>query len=148
MNIKVAISNEEIEDAISLFESYYQSVGFDPDRAVTTLFKDIERTGGKVLIATSGLITTGAVSYVKLERNIAEIRALFVKKDERRNGIGSALVKYTLDLLKNEAVTTVKLYTLPVLREAIRLYDKHGFKITEPYKRGMLKETIFMKMNL
>jgi GNAT superfamily N-acetyltransferase len=58
-----------------------------------------------------------------------------VEKSYRRIGIGSALVERVIEFAKEHNANKVWLDTVPILKEAIALYTKFGFK-----KCGYLKK--------
>lgn len=59
----------------------------------------------------------------------AEINYIAVKEESRRLGIGTKLIKYVLDGVKDTLVNSVSLEVDTKNEVAINLYEKFGFKI-------------------
>jgi ribosomal protein S18 acetylase RimI-like enzyme len=78
---------------------------------------------------TIGLATGGAG-----ENGVGMLRFLGVKKDSRKEGIGSQLLNKFLEEAKKRGANKVWLFTSPNLHNAIRLYVKMGF-VPEGYMR-------------
>jgi len=56
------------------------------------------------------------------------ITSLFVKEEHRKKGVASKLIQEALTSAKNRKVVEVHLDTKDYNEQAIRLYEKHGFK--------------------
>jgi ribosomal protein S18 acetylase RimI-like enzyme len=59
---------------------------------------------------------------------ISYIASLFVKEEHRRKGVASKLIQAALIDAKNREVVEVHLDTKEYNEQAIRLYEKNGFK--------------------
>jgi ribosomal-protein-alanine N-acetyltransferase len=69
--------------------------------------------------------TVGA--YVQHDFCEAWILRMGVREDQRRKGIGSALLEAVTDSLLVRHACTIRLSVSPENQPAIRLYEKHGF---------------------
>ena len=58
----------------------------------------------------------------------AEINYIVVKKENRRNGIGTKLLEYVFTILKKQNIETISLEVDCTNTSAIEFYKKHGFK--------------------
>jgi ribosomal protein S18 acetylase RimI-like enzyme len=72
-----------------------------------------------------------------LEGDSCQLKRMVVDSQYRRQGIGSALTKRVIEYAKQHQARKVWLDTLPVLKEAIAMYRKHGF-VSSGYLRGAL----------
>ena len=65
---------------------------------------------------------------VRLPEGTAGIRATAVDPAARGHGVGAALVAAAIDLARAAGAATVALHTAPAMRDARRLYERHGFQ--------------------
>ncbi|WP_067544823.1 GNAT family N-acetyltransferase [Nocardia crassostreae] len=56
-----------------------------------------------------------------------EFRMLAVAKSARGLGVGSALVRHVIDTARAESFDAVVLTTMPLMKDARRMYDRLGF---------------------
>tara|TARA_B100001121_G_C18551876_1_gene555897 strand:- start:342 stop:803 length:462 start_codon:yes stop_codon:yes gene_type:complete len=68
-----------------------------------------------------------------LFNDYAEIKSMFVDPDYRGQSIGDALLTYMIASLANKSVSLVKLETGTLLKSALALYQKHGFKYCDAF---------------
>jgi putative acetyltransferase len=125
-----------IGEARALFSEYWTSFGFTP------CFQDFgeELAGlpgryappdGRLLIALVDGAPAGCVALRRLDASRAEGKRLWVRPAFRRHGIGRAL----LERLRLEAIAAgyreIAGDTLPVMGEALGLYERLGFERQE-----------------
>ena len=63
----------------------------------------------------------------------AEIKSMFVDPDYRGQSIGDALLTHMIGSLADKSVSVVKLETGTLLKSALTLYQKHGFKYCDAF---------------
>ncbi len=83
------------------------------------IFDLLENETGKV-VATVGLYN--------IDSETCELRKMYLLKSERGNGYGKLLLNHALQRARELGYKKVVLETASVLKEAIGLYKKHGFK--------------------
>ena len=73
---------------------------------------------------------TGEIFKKKAWYNVqlGEINNIFVLEEYRQKGIGKKLVKTMIDTFKQEGITNIDLYTFGNNIDAIKFYEKIGFK--------------------
>lgn len=72
-----------------------------------------------------------------------------MREDQRRKGIGSALLEAVTDALQARHACTIRLTVSPENQPAIRLYERQGFvreKVVAAYF-GLGEDRIIMKKN-
>lgn len=72
-------------------------------------------------------------SFKEYERHVAELKRVYVRKANRKNGIGKMLVNELEERAKEKGYTKLILETGKPLVEAIGLYKKMGFEIISNY---------------
>ncbi len=93
--------------------------------------QDIEREyrGGSfdVLADESGRIV-GTVGLYAKSVQVCEIRKMYLARSVRGQGLGRALLDHALGRAKALGFSRVELETASVLKEAIALYERYGFR--------------------
>ena len=72
----------------------------------------------------------GIVTYERA-RPRAELAALAVQRDQRNRGIGAALVEAAAAAVRQAGAGELWLVTTNDNLDALRLYQRHGFRLTE-----------------
>ena len=62
-------------------------------------------------------------------RKILHIDAIGIDEKYRRNGVGTQLINYIIDLAKKEKCTDLQLSVNEENTEAIKLYEKIGMRV-------------------
>lgn len=84
--------------------------------------------GGAIYFASSGSVNVGTVSMIPLGEGVYELAKLAVTGDCKGRGIGGILMETALDFAKTHHAKRIILFTNHVLRPAIRLYERFGFR--------------------
>ena len=66
-------------------------------------------------------------------KDYAEIKSMFVDPEYLGQNIGGALLAHMLNALPEQAVSLVRLETGTLLKSAIHLYEKNGFKYCDAF---------------
>jgi len=111
----------------------------------------IVRRGGSVLFALWDGEVAGTCAVIKHQGGFIELAKMAVRHDLRRRGIGDALIAAAIDRARSMGARELYLRTDNVLRDAIRLYRRAGFRrIKHDPLPGclMCRQCIPMKLNL
>jgi GNAT superfamily N-acetyltransferase len=106
--------------------------------------KYIIEPGGIIFFAREGKRILGTVALMKIEDDVFELTKMAVTPQAQGKRIGHKLMDYALEYAKNQAWTSLILYSNRKLKNAIYIYKKYGFEeipIEEnnPYDRGDIK---------
>jgi putative acetyltransferase len=130
-------TNADRERIRSLVYGVLEEYGLQPDPGATDAdLDDIERSyfarGGTfhVLEDEDGSIV-GAYGLYPLADQTCELRKMYLHRDYRGKGLGRHLLEDALARARRSGFTKITLETASVLREAIRLYERYGFKPCE-----------------
>jgi putative acetyltransferase len=104
----------------------------DPAGADADLFDlaaSYERAGGwfAVLVDPTGTVI-GSVGLLPPGDGTVELRKMYLDARYRGRGLGSLLLRSALEEARRRGFRRMTLETASVLREAIRLYEAHGFR--------------------
>ncbi|MEE2745292.1 MAG: GNAT family N-acetyltransferase [Pseudomonadota bacterium] len=104
---------------------------------------------GMILLAWDGQDVAGVVALRPLnEKNICEMKRLFVRNDWRGQGLGERLASKIIKFSTSVGYSKMRIDTEARLKEAIKLYKKLGFIEIEKYYNNPLDNIIYMERNL
>jgi putative acetyltransferase len=127
-------SNDYNSGVRSLVLGVLEEEGFAYDPLKDSDLEDIQasylETGGSFFIALIGDELAGTAAVRLAGPDTCEIRRIYVRKDMRGQGIGSALFRTALCYAKTNCAKAL-LKTDVSLHVAIGMYLKHGFKVVK-----------------
>ncbi len=103
---------------------------------------------GCLLLGYDNDIVVGCVAIRKLEKNICEMKRLYIKDEYHGCGYGMILVDRIIHESKLIGYQYMRLDTIDKLSSAINLYKKIGFKTIPPYYDTPLPDTTFWELDL
>ena len=151
--IAEALDARDVEACRALFVEYQQGLGISLcfqgfDAELARLPGDYARPRGRLLLARVAGDPAGCVALRPLAGNAAEMKRLFVRPDRRGMGIGRVLMECVIDEARALGYATLKLDTLPQMREARGLYAQAGFVETAPYNDNPVEGVRFLALDL
>jgi GNAT superfamily N-acetyltransferase len=108
---------------------------------------------GRIFLAYGDGKLAGCVCLRRVSEGLAEIKRMYVRPEQRRKGIGRALVEAAIAEAREGGCTRLRLDTAPFLGESQRLYGGLGFVVTPPYADSEIpaefhSRWIFMELHL
>ena len=103
---------------------------------------------GRLYLALVDGKAAGCIAMRRFDEHSCEMKRLYVDPAYRCRGVGEALVKKLIDEARAMGYRRMLLDTLPVLVSAMRMYEKLGFKVTDPHAESPVDETVFMCLEL
>ena len=140
-------------------ESYKQKVFDFTDRCFEELGKKFEPDGrhdfynniGDNFVVFYCLIDQdkliGTVALKKLGENTVELKAMYLDRSYRGKGLGRHLMDKIVDEAKRLGYKSIVLDSMSQYKDALRLYERTGFKNTERYNDNLYAD-VFMKLDL
>jgi ribosomal protein S18 acetylase RimI-like enzyme len=146
-------SEKDLEIVRELFEEYARSLGFDLDfqdfkKELVGLPGDYASPEGCILLANYDTKIAGCVALRKMDENICEMKRLYVRKAFRGKGIGKKLSVAIIEKARDMGYKSMRLDTVPAMKEAITLYQSLGFKEIEPYRYNPIEGAKFMELKI
>ena len=83
---------------------------------------DVVLDEGEQIIGTLGLLALG---------DICELRKMYLHKKSRGQGLGRKLLEHAIQRARELGFHKIELETASVLKDAIRMYERYGFKPIE-----------------
>ena len=78
--------------------------------------------------------TVGTFGIFRLSNEVCELRKMYLLKEARGKGCGMMILNFVIDMARRKNYKKITLETIGVLKEAIGLYKKYGFKEIKPEK--------------
>jgi len=151
--ISRAESKSSIDSTRELFREYADSLGFnlcfqDFDNELASLPGEYSPPYGCILLARVDGRIAGCVALRKIEDNICEMKRLYVRSPFRGRKIGHKLASRIIREAERLGYKTMRLDTVPQMKEAVALYRSFGFTQIHPYRHNPIPGAMFFEMSL
>jgi len=144
----------QIGQARELFLEYAQSLGFSLcfqnfDKELADLPGEYSPAAGRLLLAEYDGQLAGCIALHKLEPTICEMKRLYLRPQFRGKGLGRALADRIIAEARLIGYKRMRLDTVePVMKDAVGMYRKLGFKEIAPYRENPMPGTLYMELQL
>ena len=149
-----ATTSTQIAQARELFLEYAQSLGFSLcfqnfDQELAELPGSYAPPEGRLLLAEYDGQISGCVALHKLEADICEMKRLYVRPQFRGKGLGRILIDRVIAEARQMGYQRMRLDTVePVMRDAVAMYRKIGFREIPPYCNNPMPGALYMELDL
>ena len=149
-----AESPTQLAQARELFREYAQSLGFSLcfqgfDKELADLPGDYAPPDGRLLLAHYDAQLAACVALHKLDPGICEMKRLYLRPQFRGKGLGRALADRIIAEARQIGYQRMRLDTVePVMKDAVAMYRKLGFREIAPYRVNPMPGTIYMELLL
>jgi GNAT superfamily N-acetyltransferase len=109
---------------------------------------DYAPPAGRMLLARDGDLAAGCVALRPMGGDLCEMKRLYVRPAARGRGLGKMLVIGIIDAGRQIGYARMRLDTLPMMREAMALYESLGFRPIEPYRYNPVPGSRFLELDL
>jgi putative acetyltransferase len=149
-----AESPQQIEQVRELFLEYAQSLGFSLcfqnfDKELAELPGDYIPPDGLLLLAEFEGEAAGCVALHRLENNICEMKRLYLRPKFRGKGLGRILAETIIAAGSKRGYKRMRLDSVePVMKDAVALYRRLGFREIPAYRVNPMPGTLYMELEL
>jgi ribosomal protein S18 acetylase RimI-like enzyme len=153
VEIRPAVVPDELPIVRQLFREYADALGVDLcfqrfDEELAGLPGSYAPPTGRLLIAWDGESPAGCIALRPQAGETCEMKRLYVRPAYRGRGVGRLLAKRILAEAEAAGYRRICLDTLPVMGEAIKLYQSLGFTPIEPYCHNPVCGALFLAREL
>src|SRR5579864_7364960 len=153
-SVNQAKSPLQIAQARELFLEYAQSLGFSLcfqnfDKELADLPGDYAPPDGCLLLAEYEGQLAGCIALHKLDAGICEMKRLYLRPQFRGKELGRILANRILSEARQIGYQRMRLDTVgPVMKDAVAMYRKLGFKEIPAYRPNPNPGTLYMELLL
>ena len=154
LSLTQAESPTQISQARELFLEYAGSLGFSLcfqnfDKELAGLPGDYSPPSGRLLLAELRGEIAGCVALHKIEGSICEMKRLYLRPKFRGKGLGRILANAVIAEAREIGYDRMRLDTVePVMKDAVGMYRKLGFREISPYRPNPMPGTLYMELTL
>ena len=144
----------QIAQARELFLEYAQSLGFSLgfqnfDKELANLPGDYAPPDGRLLLAEYERQLAGCVALHRLSPDTCEMKRLYLRSQFRGKRLGRVLADRIIAEARHIGYRGMRLDTVePVMKDAVALYRKIGFREIEPYCTNPVPGARYMELDL
>ena len=110
-------------------------------------YNDIEKSFEAFFCMTDEEKVIGTVALKRIDAYTVELKALYLDKAYRGQHLGSCLIRAAIDEAKTRGFKSMVLDSMSQYKEALRLYEKCGFRNTERFNDNAYAD-VFMMLEL
>jgi ribosomal protein S18 acetylase RimI-like enzyme len=149
-----AESPTQVTQARELFLEYAQSLGFSLcfqnfDKELAGLLGKYAPPAGRLLLAEFDGQLAGCVALHLLEPDICEMKRLYLRPQFRGKGLGRIIADRIIAEARQIGYQRMRLDTVePVMKDAVGMYRKLGFREIPPYCKNPMAGTLYMELLL
>jgi GNAT superfamily N-acetyltransferase len=148
-----AHEGEPLDRARELIVEYAETRGFPLswqqfDEELAGLPGEYAPPRGRLLLATVDGEPVGCVCLRPIDADTCEMKRLYVRDAARGLGVGRLLCERLVDEAARLGYRAMLLDTLDRMTEANALYQRLGFRETEPYRFNPLPDVRYLRLEL
>ncbi|MBX9935530.1 MAG: GNAT family N-acetyltransferase [Burkholderiaceae bacterium] len=153
IDIKPAYFPEDLERVVAIFREYVASPSVsldfqDYEPEFTTLPGKYAAPEGRLLLAWKDGAVVGCAALRKVDRNICEMKRVYIRPVARGEGLGRRLVESLLAEAREAGYSRICLDVLPEFVAAQGLYESLGFRPAPPITFNPVPGTKFLGLDL
>lgn len=151
---------DHLDEVVRLFTEYTRSIrAQSPDvaRCLSAQHYDAELRelaqkygppDGRLYLARLDGESVGCVALRRLDREICEMKRLYVRPGHRGLRVGARLVERIIGDARALGYRHMRLDTFPFMEEALRLYHRYGFRPIPRYNDNPVPTAVFLQLDL
>ena len=151
--ILIAETENDFSDAKLLFLEYAEELNIDFcfqdfDKELNEIAVQYHPPSGVLLLMKGRNELMGCVGLRRIDGEVSEMKRMYIRKQFRGEGWSKKLIHDLLAHAKELKYRSVRLDTLPQMKEAVQLYLAFGFREIKPYRFNPVEGTTYMELKL
>jgi GNAT superfamily N-acetyltransferase len=143
----------QVEQVRALFEEYWSSFGFTPcfqnfGDELARLPGDYVPPDGRLALALVEEEAAGCIALRRFDATRCEVKRLYVRPQFRGLGIGRDLLAWVTAEARAAGYTEMVGDTMPVMEQALAMYERAGFERTGAYAEKPTPGAIYIRRRL
>lgn len=152
-DLRIAATSEDFLEGRKLILEYVSWLGIDLsfqnfNDEINNLKEMYSEPNGALVLASINEYVAGVAGIRKFDDNTCELKRMFVRSSFRNRGLGKQLLSKSTELAKKFHYEAIKLDTADFMREAIKLYQQHGFKEITAYRYNPHESARYFELQL
>lgn len=136
-----------------LFREYWDSFGFTPcfqnfGEELAGLPGKYASPSGRLAVAYVDGEPAGCIALRRIDDRRCEAKRLYVRSRFRAQGIGRALLDWVIAEARAAGYREMLGDTMPVMQQALAMYERMGFERTEAYSGEPTPGAIYIRLSL
>jgi carbonic anhydrase len=153
MQIVTVSAGPQLEQVRGLFQEYWSSFGFTPcfqnfGEEVDSLPGDYAPPGGRLALVLLDGEPAACAAMRRFDATRCEAKRLYVRPTFRGRGLGRALMVWLIAECRAAGYAEMLGDTMPVMTQALEMYDRMGFERTGPYSAKPTEGAIYLRLKL
>jgi putative acetyltransferase len=153
VNIVHVVTAEQLAEVRALFEEYWTSFGFTPcfqnfSGELSELPGGYVPPAGRLALALVEGQPAGCAALRRLDDQQCEFKRLYVRPQYRGMRLGRELLAWIVAEARAAGYRQLVCDTMPVMADALAMYERAGFERTEPYSAHPTPGAIFLRLAL
>jgi putative acetyltransferase len=153
VEIRPAVSTQDVACVRDLWREYWESFGLPLDfqgfaQELANLPGAYAAEGGVILLALHLNEPVGAIALRRLDAVSGEVKRLYLRPDFRGRGWGKRLLQAIIDQARALGYQRLFADTLPVMADALSMYERIGFARIPAYSDAPTPGAIYLKLEL
>ena len=150
-SISPAKTEKDFSEAKVLFLEYAKELNVDLcfqgfDKELQEISSIYNSPSGILLLLKHDNYFIGCAGLRRITDEISEMKRLYIKKEFRGKGMSRKLISELFSFAVKMNYKSMRLDTLPQMKEAVSLYQSLGFKETAPYRFNPVEGTKYMEL--
>jgi len=153
LEVRIALSRNDIAAVSGLWREYWKSIDLpDEFQGFGEELKGLPgvygEDGGALLITFIDDVAAGTIALRRLNHHAGEVKRLYLRPAFRGRGLGRRLLEEVVERARAIGYETLYADTLPIMTEALSLYERMGFENVDAYANNPTPNAIFLRLNL
>ena len=143
---QIILYSESLKDAVFKFtDKCFCEIGkaFEPEGR-HSFYNNIEKEFDCFWCLLKDGNVAGTAALKRIDESTSELKALYLSREMRGKGFGYMLLNQTVDYARSREYKRIVLDSMSKYTDALRLYEKYGFKHIERYNDNQYAD-VFME---